>query len=147
MPIRFFSTHAGSPWLVFSNLHRAPFTLENKVWPSVEHYFQAQKFTNKTYQEAIRITPHAVTAKRLGGSRRQKIRSEWEEVKEEVMRTALRAKFEGNPKLKELLLGTGTQQLIEASPYDSYWGEGRNGKGQNRLGELLMDLREDLKTK
>ena len=47
--------------------------------------------------------------------------------------------------LKELLINTGDAFLIEASPVDSYWGEGKYGTGKNRLGILLMKLRDELK--
>ena len=62
------------------------------------------------------------------------------------MYRALKAKFKQNDKLKEqLLFATGDEELIEDSPYDYYWGIGRNKTGKNRLGILLMKLREELK--
>lgn len=56
---------------------------------------------------------------------------------------ALRQKFR-RPELGALLVGTGTRQLVEASPHDDYWGCGRRGNGRNRLGPLLMTLRAEL---
>lgn len=53
-------------------------------------------------------------------------------------------KFKYN-KMKQLLLNTGESELIEDSPYDYYWGIGKNGTGKNRLGILLMQVREELK--
>ena len=61
------------------------------------------------------------------------------------MYKALLAKFTQHNDLKKLLLGTGERKLIEHSPYDSYWGDGGNGTGMNRLGELLMRLRCELR--
>lgn len=69
------------------------------------------------------------------------IRSDWGAVKEDVMRKALVAKFTGDPSLRELLRSTGTAKIVEDSPRDSYWGVGKDGKGLNRLGELLMEVR------
>lgn len=69
-----------------------------------------------------------------------KIRPDWEEVKDDVMRIGLYAKFTQNPKLKEMLVKTNDSILEEASPYDSYWGTAKNGK--NMLGKLLMELRK-----
>ena len=71
-----------------------------------------------------------------------KIRPDWEQVKEDVMKVALKAKFDQHPKLKRLLVSTGKQLISEASPRDSYWGTGKDGKGLNRLGVLLMELRD-----
>ena len=56
-----------------------------------------------------------------------------------------KAKFTQNQKLKQLLLNTENKILREASPYDSYWGIGPDGKGKNKLGEILMRIREELK--
>jgi ribA/ribD-fused uncharacterized protein len=66
-------------------------------------------------------------------------------VKDDVMRRALRAKFEQNPELREQLLATGEAHLIEHTATDSYWGDGGDGSGLNRLGELLMELRAQLR--
>ncbi len=61
------------------------------------------------------------------------------------MLAALRKKFAA-PKLMELLLGTGSRPLVEASPSDFYWGCGRTGTGRNPLGQLLMALRAELRS-
>ncbi|NYZ49218.1 N-glycosidase YbiA, partial [Escherichia coli] len=72
------------------------------------------------------------------------LRKNWESVKEQVMRKALRAKFEQHPELRALLLATAPAKLVEHTENDAYWGDGGNGKGKNRLGYLLMELREQL---
>ena len=72
-------------------------------------------------------------------------RSDWEAVKIDVMYKALLLKFSQNPELSELLLLTGERELIEHSPYDSYWGDGGDGTGENHLGKLLMKLRRELR--
>ncbi len=72
------------------------------------------------------------------------MRDDWEAVKEDVMINALRKKFQ-SPELRQMLLSTGKQELIENSPYDRYWGCGRDGRGNNRLGKLLMQVREELR--
>ena len=62
------------------------------------------------------------------------------------MQKALVAKFIQHQNLKQLLLSTSNWYLIEDSPYDSYWGIGSNGNGNNRLGFLLMKIREQLRS-
>ena len=85
-----------------------------------------------------------MAAKALGQSRKFPIRSDWDQVKETVMLHALRQKFQ-NPSLRTLLLQTKNRELIEDSPYDRFWGCGRDGKGKNRLGHLLMALRDEIR--
>jgi predicted NAD-dependent protein-ADP-ribosyltransferase YbiA (DUF1768 family) len=66
-------------------------------------------------------------------------------VRIDMMRRCLRAKFKRNSQCRKLLLSTYPSDLVEASPYDTFWGVGRRGDGQNHLGTLLMDLREQLR--
>ena len=129
-----------------SNFSPHGFQLDGAYWPTVEHYFQAQKFpAQPAYQEKIRRARSPKDAKALGRSRKVPLRPDWEEIKDEVMRRALRAKFGAHPELVALLLGTGARELVENAPSDAYWGCGRTGTGKNRLGCLLMELRAALK--
>ena len=130
----------------FSNFWSAPFILENKQWPTVEHYFQAKKFpTDTSLQETIRSASSPALAKKLGRTCSLHFDSAWEEHKEEIMKQALTAKFTQNPELRDLLLATGSRPLIEKAYWDAYWGSGRTGKGKNRMGYLLSEVRENLR--
>ena len=71
-------------------------------------------------------------------------RPDWAAVKETVMLDVLRAKFTQHPDLGRMLAGTGTRRLVERSSADAYWGDGGDGTGANRLGVLLMRVREEL---
>ena len=128
----------------FSNFSAHPFKLNGRVWPTSEHYFQAQKFAGTEHEEAVRNAKTPSMAAKLGRSRSLPLRADWEAVKDDVMRTALRAKFEQHPKLKALLLSTGDAELIEHTRNDRYWADGGDGTGKNRLGYLLMELRAEL---
>jgi hypothetical protein len=97
------------------------------------------------WQEEIRRAATPVKAKQLGGSPGHPARGDWEKIKEQVMKTALLAKFRQNPALLELLKGTGERRLVEASTADNFWGAGPKGKGLNRLGALLTEVRAELK--
>ncbi|WP_192870776.1 NADAR family protein [Agaribacterium haliotis] len=128
----------------FSNFYRCDFYIDDKKWMTVEHFYQASKFLGNTeYVEKIRLSNTPKIARQLGRSRSVELVKDWEEIKEQIMKKALRAKFLNN-KFRELLLSTEDKRLVEASPYDFYWGCGGDGSGQNRLGELLMELREEL---
>jgi len=128
-----------------SNFHLVDFTVDGTKWTSVEHYFQAQKFPgDPALQERVRAAKTALGAKRLGRTQSEHFRSDWEEVKENIMLTGLRAKFTQNPELRELLVKTTGLHLIEKNRSDSYWGSGPNGCGRNRTGILLMKVRTEL---
>ena len=110
--------------------------------PTVEHLYQASK--TRDIDEATKIiraeTPGL--AKKLGG--KVILREDWEEIKDSVMLEALRLKF-AIPELKQKLLDTGNAYLIEGNWWgDKYWGVCR-GAGQNKLGKLLMQVREEIK--
>jgi len=128
-----------------SNFHQSPFTLEEKVWPTVEHYFQAQKFpADPVLQERVRAAKTALGAKRLGRTKTAAFRSDWDTVKDTVMEKGIKAKFQQNSELAALLLHTGDYWLIEKSRSDSYWGSGPNGCGLNKTGRILMKIRREL---
>jgi len=116
-----------------------------KIWPTSEHYFQAQKFIN--YREMMEIVRRKQTPREAFEFAREntsKIRIDWNQKKDEVMLTALRAKFSQHPELQKMLKETGSADLVEHTKNDSYWGDGGNGCGQNKLGKLLMQVREEL---
>jgi hypothetical protein len=128
----------------FSNFYAAPFVIDGQTWQTVEHYFQAVKFPGDPLQEQIRTAKTPQQAKKLGRTRSPAFRADWETVKESVMEIALKAKFTQNQPLADLLKSTGNTELREKAFWDSYWGTGRNGRGRNRMGHLLQDLRDNL---
>jgi N-glycosidase YbiA len=133
------------PYGEFSNFAAFPIKICGKIWPTSEHFFQARKFPDTEYEEAIRRANSPMIAARMGRSRTDPIRKDWEAVKDDVMRQALKAKFTQHPGLRALLLSTGDAPLVEHTRNDKYWGDGGDGSGKNRLGLLLMELRQELK--
>jgi ribA/ribD-fused uncharacterized protein len=129
----------------FSNFASYPIKLKGKVWPTSEHYFQAMKFESANDQNEIRRSKSPMEAARKGRDRKRKLRRNWESVKDNVMREAVMQKFTQHPDLKEILLSTGTAKLVEHTKNDSYWGDGGNGSGKNKLGQILMEVREKLR--
>jgi ribA/ribD-fused uncharacterized protein len=129
----------------FSNFSRHPIELGGKTWPTSEHYFQAQKFAGTEHEEDVRNAPTAMIAARLGRSRERPLRRDWDDVKDRIMLEAVRAKFIQHDDLRAILLGTGDARLVEHTANDSYWGDGGDGSGRNRLGEILMQVREELR--
>ncbi|MEC9524472.1 NADAR family protein [Escherichia marmotae] len=143
--INFYST--SDDYGDFSNFAAWAIKIDGKTWPTSEHYFQAQKFLDEKYHEEIRRISSPMIAARMGRDRSKPLRKNWESIKEEVMRKALRAKFEQHAELRALLLATASAKLVEHTKNDAYWGDGGNGQGKNRLGYLLMELREQLAAK
>ncbi len=129
----------------FSNFSHHRIYLDGKTWPTSEHYFQAQKFHDMACRERIRTARSPMDAANLGRDRKQKLRPDWESVKVEVMRNAVRAKFSQHSELTALLLSTGDAQLVEHTANDAYWGDGGDGRGRNMLGQILMQVREALR--
>ena len=143
--IKFYSVQAA--YGEFSNFAPYPIKLKGKIWPTSEHYFQAQKFSGTTYEEEIRKAKSPMKAAELGRSRKVRLRLDWDRVKDNIMYEAVQAKFTQHEELKELLLGTGTATLIEHTENDDYWGDGGDGNGKNKLGKALMQLRSELQKK
>ncbi len=123
------------------------FELDNRSWPTIEHYYQAQKFAGTEYAEQIRLAVKPMDAKRLGQSTDRPLRPDWEAVKEDVMFRATLAKYETHADVRAVLLATGDEELVEDSPTDYYWGCGADGSGLNRYGEVLMAVRALLRQK
>ena len=135
------------PYWEFSNFSRYGITLDNEWWRTSEHYFQAQKFirTDAAWAEKIRGIEKPRDAASMGRDRNHPIAPDWETTKDDVMRRAVLQKFQTHENLKILLLGTGIESIVEKTSGDYYWGCGTDGTGKNRLGEILMEVREALR--
>lgn len=142
--IRFY--HQDKPYGFFSNFSAHPIERNGKLWPTTEHYFQAQKFAGTEHEEAVRLAKTSMQAATMGRDRALPFRLDWNVVKDDIMRDALRAKFTQHAVLRTELLATGDATLIEHTKNDSYWGDGGDGSGKNILGELLMEVREELRS-
>jgi len=124
-----------------SNFYESPIEDENITYPTVEHYFQAQKTLNREEKLKIAKATKPAKAKKMG--RQVKLRKDWEDIKLQVMEKALRLKFQDST-LRKKLIATGDEELVEGNPWgDRYWGV-CNGSGKNKLGKLLMKIRKEL---
>lgn len=134
-------------WRFLSNFYPAPLALWGKEWPTSEHAYQAAKILDGEQQEKIRLAPTPGRAKRLG--RQIEMRPDWDEVKFDLMREVLRAKF-ADPVLAAKLVATYDRILVEGNTWgDRIWGmtqDAATGRwtGRNMLGRLLMELRREM---
>jgi ribA/ribD-fused uncharacterized protein len=129
----------------FSNFAPFGIDLDDAWWPTVENYYQAQKFTDPELRKSIRKAEKPPIAKSLADKNKAAIRPDWDAVKDDVMYRAVRRKFEQHPELKAMLLATGDEELIESAPTDTYWGVGRDGTGRNKLGQIMSRIRDELR--
>ncbi|KAF9292566.1 hypothetical protein BGZ68_003472 [Mortierella alpina] len=138
----------GDKYGEFSNFYYAPIFIDedDKPWPTTEHYFQAQKFVGAEvdYVEQIRMADTPGSAAKMGRNRSWPLRPDWEQVKDDIMRKCVLAKFLQYPDLTKVLLGTGLRHLVEHTKNDRYWADGGDGKGKNMLGIILMEVREKI---
>jgi ribA/ribD-fused uncharacterized protein len=132
----------------FSNFwDKHPVEIDGIVWRSTEHYYQAMKFaSHPEVQEQIRGVKWAGDAWKLANRNfRHLVDPDWREKKESIMLKALRAKFFQHPELADVLLSTWDESIVEHSANDSFWADAEDGSGRNRLGELLMQVRSELR--
>lgn len=123
-----------------SNFYEAPVVYMGLMFKNNEAAFQAAKCFSRA-SEFQNLPPNA--AKRLG--RQVQLVHNWEEIKDTVMYTVCKDKFTRNPELASKLLATGDAKLIEGNTWnDRCWGV-CNGVGENRLGKILMQIREELR--
>lgn len=143
MPIYFYSTR--DAYGCFSNFSAHGIELKGLWWPTSEHYFQAQKFAGTDHEEAVRRAKTPKQAAEMGRDRSRPLRPDWEQVKDDIMREAVRQKFLKHQDIQQILLGTGDEELIEATTNDYYWGCGTNRTGKNMLGKILMEVRAEIR--
>lgn len=150
------------PYGEFSNFYKRPIRYNGKLWPSSEHFYQAQKFLDEVNQENVRLCPLPKDAANMGRDPTLPLRADWNDpvseedvasymgnwkvpsvklVKDLAMWKAVVPKFTQHQDLTTLLIDTKDAIIIEHTKNDRYWGDGGDGTGLNALGRQLMDLR------
>lgn len=149
--LTYFSDHDNFIWFENEGKNKFSFFLSNcypvslQIWDMKfscsEAAFNAAKFLHKP-EFAVRFTHLAgKEAWKLAQEHSNEQRADWYQVREKVMGEVLRAKFKQHLELRDLLLATGNAYLVEHSNHNIFWADGGDGKGKNRLGELLMQIR------
>ena len=157
-PVFFWKVNEENGWM--SNWYRRKFVIDNFEYLHVEQYMMSRKaklFHDSSSYTAILRETDPQECKKLGKGVRPFDPSRWDEVKYEIVKTGNRAKYEQNPDLKQKLMDTGNALLAEASPRDRIWGIALDAAtaartdpsawpGQNLLGRILMELREEFRS-
>ena len=141
MTIKFYKIK--DPHGYMSNYKRARFFIYGRWWNWVEAPYQAQKTLDPLEQEAIWQAKSNNDSRLLG--QKVTMRPDWDEIKSNIMYECCLAKFLQHKDLRDQLISTCDEELIEDSPIDSWWGCGKNGEGRNELGKILMKIRGELK--
>ena len=143
----------------FSNMAEYPIQINDIKYPTVEHYFQVQKakeFGDTEIEKKMLETPSAKAVKALGRKVKNFQKEVWDAKKQEIMMRGVKAKFVQHPELQKQLLETENREIGDANARNAYWGIGTSEntekskdptkwKGQNKLGKILMALRDDFK--
>lgn len=131
-------------YFFLSNFYEYPIYYNKLVFCNAEAAFQAQKVINEKDQYKF-INLNASQARKLGKT--VQLRKDWEEIKDNVMYEIVKRKFTINKELQQKLLETKEEELIEGNWWhDTYWGvDSKTGIGQNKLGKILMKVREEVK--
>jgi len=144
----------------FSQWYEAAFVVDGVRYHTAEHWMMACKarlFADAEILEKIISTPSPATAKSLGRKVKRFDAATWDAEKFDFVTKGNFHKFSQHASLKQFLLNTREQVLVEASPYDRIWGIGlaaghsgienpANWNGQNLLGYALMEVRDKLLT-
>lgn len=140
-------------WSFLSNFYPCEVKFQGITYPSVEHYYVALKVkddqlidgqyhTCNDCREMISKIPTAGQVKRFGRTKIQ-VRKDWDDIKLKVMEYGLREKYK-HENFREMLLSTGSEELVEGNYWkDFFWGV-CNGVGENNLGKLLMKIRSEI---
>jgi ribA/ribD-fused uncharacterized protein len=149
------------PNFEFSNFYPASIIIDGVTYPTSEHYYQSEKFIrNPQTRQMIIDAKLPGEAFKLARIHQDEVIPEWhcllpkksqkgvmKHYKDKIMMKALKAKFTQHPDLRKILLKTGSRPLVEHTYRDNYWADGGDGSGNNVLGQLLMQLRDNLKKK
>lgn len=133
-------------WAGLSNFSDHPVVYIEGAFKSSEHAFQAEKFRKTAphmYFE-IMATETPADAKKLGKTKSAPIDPNWDEIRTSVMAEIVTAKADQNKGFRDLLLKTNQNKITEKSPSDAFWGTGKDGKGKDHMGKILMQVRDEL---
>lgn len=142
-----FSNDLENVYQVFSFYAETPFEVDEKEYPTLEHFYQSQKYVgvDDAYAELVRKASSPRKARLLGRDKAHPERADFRKNKEAILMRGLEAKFKQNEEIEALLMISGDAEIFDMNEKDALWGVGPTGDGENRLGKLIMELRERIR--
>lgn len=131
-------------FFVFSNFSSHAVVYKNILYPTAEHAYHASKFDDEKIKNEILNAKSPLEAYKIGKLNKSKRISNWDEIKINVLYEIIKEKVNQHIEVKEALLSTGNNEIVEVNPNDSFWGNGKDGKGENQMGKILMRIRSEL---
>ncbi|QQR78389.1 MAG: NADAR family protein [Candidatus Moraniibacteriota bacterium] len=133
-------------WDCLQNFSAYAVEWRDRVWSTVEHAYQAAKYDRPDIIERIFQARSAHEAKKIGDESmyQDDIRLDWDEVKRPVMKEILQAKLAQHEYVRKILSRSHGMTLVEDTHRDDYWGRGPNWSGQNWLGKIWEEIRDEV---
>lgn len=132
-------------YFVFSNFSPHAVTMNGVLYPTAEHAYHAAKFDDEKIKVEIRNARSPLEAYALGQKYKSQRRKDWDAIKIQVLHDIVTEKVKQHEEVKAALLATGDEEIVEVNPNDDFWGNGRDGNGQNQMGKIVMKIREELR--
>ena len=134
-------------WYVFDNF--APFQTEwrGKLYPTAEHAYQAAHFlnTDPILAEKVRACRSPREASDFANEHSDQDDPEWKERRLSFMEDIVRSKLDQHRFIRDTLVNSGDMYIVEMNDEDEFWGWGKNHDGQNHLGKIWMNLRDEIR--
>ncbi len=116
-----------------------------EVFPTVEHAYQASRIQPGPERESIKHAPSPMDAWREGQKHKNTPNLQVPNFnKDAIMEEVIRAKLQQHPDIQDILRESNVRELLKVHDTDYYWGTGKDGSGENRMGKLWMKLRDEL---
>lgn len=129
------------PYYVFSNWSAHMVEYKGILYTTAEHAYHVQKFTDEEVKRQIRKSKSPMEAKAVAHLNRDKEVSNWDDIKVAVMEEIVMQKALQHQEVRDILLATGDEEIVEDSPDDYFWGIGKDGTGENQMGKIWMRVR------
>jgi ribA/ribD-fused uncharacterized protein len=137
-------------YIYFSPYTSHAIEIDGIIYPTVEHAYQCQRYTDKKIIEEIRSAHSPVKAWEVSTKYKHLQIPEFkqDEYKRGVMKKLMKIKLEQHDEVRKALIGSENLEIIKRvvtyPPGDGFWDIGEDGKGLNHIGKIWMELRSEL---
>jgi len=133
-----------SSFFALHNFSAHSIVYKGAVYPTVEHAYHSSKFDDVDIKKEIQQAGNPLLAYTLGQKYASARKSNWDEIKVNVLYEIIKEKVNQHEEVKNTLLSTGSDEIVEVNPNDDFWGSGKDRNGQNNTGQILMRIRQEL---